>query len=80
MHNPRLITGASNDKVFMAAAAINLSEILKDVPPGAWAAVYRYKVVAFGADVQRVLAEARSKGVPDPLIVKVPDRSEALFL
>jgi hypothetical protein len=64
----------------MAAVAINLSEILKDVPRGAWVALCQYRVVAYGADMQSVLAEARRKGVRDPLIVKVPDRAESLFL
>lgn len=64
----------------MAAVAISLNDILRDVPAGAWAAVYQYRVVAFGADMQQVLAEARSKGVDQPLIVKVPERSEILFL
>jgi len=64
----------------MAAAAINLSEILKDIPRGAWVALWHYRVVAYGADMQKVLAEARSKGIRDPLIVKVPDRAESLFL
>jgi hypothetical protein len=63
----------------MAAAAINLSDILKDVPRGAWVAVWSDRVVAYGADMQQVLAEARSKGVNEPLIVKVPDRPESLF-
>ena len=64
----------------MAANAINLSDILKDVPPGAWVAIEQYRVVAYGADMQQVLAEARKKGARKPLIVKVPDRPEALFL
>jgi hypothetical protein len=64
----------------MAAVAINLSEILKDVPRGAWVALCQCRVVAYGADMQSVLAEARRKGVRDPLIVKVPDRAESLFL
>lgn len=64
----------------MAAVAINLSDLLKDIPPGAWVAVEQYRVVAYGADMQQVLAEARSKGAREPLILKVPDRQETLFL
>ena len=64
----------------MAAVAINLSDILKGIPAGAWVAVEHYRVVAYGADMQKVLAEARAKGVRDPLIVKVPERQETLFL
>lgn len=64
----------------MAAAAINLTDILKDVPRGAWVALWHYRIVAYGADMQQVLAEARAKGIKEPLIVKVPDRAESLFL
>jgi hypothetical protein len=64
----------------MAAVAINLSDILKGVPAGAWVALSQYRVVAYGADMQQVLAEARKKGVRDPLIVKAPERQETLFL
>ena len=63
----------------MAALAINLSDILKDIPAGAWVAVEQYRVVAYGADMQQVLAEARKRGAREPLILKVPDRQEALF-
>jgi hypothetical protein len=63
----------------MAAVAIDLSDILKDVPAGAWVALEQYRIVAYGADMQQVLAEARKKGVREPLIVKVPDRQETLF-
>lgn len=64
----------------MAAVAINLIDVLKDVPPGAWVAIEQYRVVAYGADMQQVLAEARRKGVREPLIIKAPDRQETLFL
>ena len=63
----------------MAAVAIDFSDLLKGIPPGAWVAVSHYQVVAYGADMQQVLAEARQKGVQEPLILKVPDRQEALF-
>jgi len=64
----------------MAAQTMNLAAILKDVPAGAWAAVWQSRVVAFGADMQQVLAEARQKGISEPLMVKVPDHPETLFL
>jgi hypothetical protein len=71
---------ASNQEICMAAVAINLSDILKDIPAGAWVALEQYRVVAYGADMQQVLAEARRKGVPNPLIVKAPERQETMFL
>ena len=61
------------------ATAINLSEVLRDVPAGAWAAVWQYRVISFGADLQQVLAEARSKGIEDPIILKATDRPETQF-
>ena len=64
----------------MAAVAINLSEILKDIPAGAWAALEQYRVVAYGADMQQVLAEARRHGVSNPLIVRVPEPQQTIFL
>ena len=63
----------------MAIAAFNFADILKDVPAGAWAAVWNDRVIAYGADMQQVLAEARRKGVEHPVILKVPDRPEMLF-
>jgi hypothetical protein len=63
----------------MAAVAINLSDLLKGIPPGAWVAIEHYQVVAYGPDMQQVLAEARGKGAKEPLILKVPDRQESLF-
>lgn len=64
----------------MAAAVINLTEILRDVPAGAWVAVWNYRVLAYGADMQQVLAEARQKGIEHPIMVKAPDYPETLFL
>lgn len=64
----------------MAAVAIDFSDLLKGIPPGAWVAISHYRVVAYGADMQQVLAEARKKGVREPLMIKVPDRQETMFL
>ncbi len=63
------------------SAALQLSEILKGMPAGAWVAVSegKQKVVAYGSDVQAVLSEARDKGEELPLILKVPERQEILF-
>lgn len=64
----------------MAAVAINWNDILKGIPAGAWVAVKEYRVIAYGADMQKVLAEARCKGVLEPIMVKVPSKQETLFL
>jgi hypothetical protein len=61
-------------------AAIDLATILKGLPAGAWVAVGDNKVIAYGADMQTVLATARQAGEKNPLILKVPDRQEVLFL
>ena len=66
----------------MSSVPSNFSEILKDVPAGAWAAVSETerRVLAYGSDMQSVLSEAQQKGESLPLIVKVPERPEILFL
>lgn len=65
----------------MSSLPANFSDILKDVPPGAWAVVSEreQKVVAYGSGMQSVLSEAHLKGERVPLIVKVPERPEILF-
>lgn len=66
----------------MATALIHLTELLKNVPSGAWVAISEdeEKVVAYGPEMQQVIATAHGKGVKQPLIVKAPDRQEILFL
>jgi len=66
----------------MATALIHLAELLRNVPAGAWVAISEdeEKVVAYGADIQQVIAAAHDKGVKQPLIVKAPDRQKILFL
>jgi Family of unknown function (DUF5678) len=62
--------------------AIDLTELLKGIPRGAWVAISAESetVVAYGSDMRAVLEEARSKGESDPLIVRVPESSTALML
>ena len=66
----------------MAIATFDFAQLLKDIPAGAWVAISERqgKVITYGADMQQVLAEAREKGEKEPLIIKVPDRQEILFL
>ncbi len=63
-------------------ATLDLAQILKGIPAGAWVALSNDndKVIAFGADMQSVLSDAKKAGENTPLIVKVPDRQETLFL
>lgn len=64
----------------MAAAPIDFAELLKEVPPGAWVAIWNFRVLAYGADMQRVLAESRKQGIEQPLMLRAPERPESLFL
>lgn len=66
----------------MATAAIDLSEMLKGIPEGAWVAISEQaqKVVAYSADLQTVIQSAHEQGENNPLIVRVPEQSSVLFL
>jgi hypothetical protein len=66
----------------LATTAVDLSAILKGVPPGAWTAISErgHEVVAYGQDAQSVLAEAREKGELNPLVICIPGRNAAKFL
>jgi hypothetical protein len=66
----------------MATTVADLSGLLKGIPAGVWAAIseQQHKVIAFGADPQAVLGEARKKGEKLPLIVRVPEQNLAMFL
>jgi hypothetical protein len=66
----------------MAAATINLSELLKGLPDGAWVAISEQaqEVISYAADLQTVLNAAEQRGESEPLIVRVPEHSSALFL
>lgn len=66
----------------MTTETLDLPEILKEVPPGAWVAISESQrtVIAYGVDAQAVLSEAHGKGEMRPLIVRVPDQNTAMFL
>jgi hypothetical protein len=77
----RLSLFAIECALYMSTLLANLSEIVKGVPPGAWAAISELdqRVIACGTDMQAVLQEAREKGESVPLMVKIPERPEMLF-
>lgn len=77
---PRRSCGDKEDK--MATSTVDLSEILKGIPLGAWVAISesQHRVIAYGVDPQAVLNESRSKGEEHPLIVRVPDQNASMFL
>jgi hypothetical protein len=62
--------------------AVNVNHLLKDLPRGEWAAISRResKVVAHGTDLRDVLRQAAEHGEPNPLVVKVPESSNALVV
>jgi hypothetical protein len=66
----------------MASAALNLSELLKGIPAGAWVAISERTntVLAYAADVQTVVDLAHAQGEQNPLVVRVPDQASTLFL
>lgn len=65
-----------------AAPPLNLSRLLKDIPRGAWVAISprTETVVAYGADMRRVLEDAKSKGEPHPIMTRVPETASAVML
>ena len=71
-----------DDEEKMATSIVDLSEILKGIPLGAWVAISeaQHRVIAYGVDPQAVLNEAHSKGENNPLIVRIPDQNAALYL
>lgn len=66
----------------MSTATVDLSDMLKGVPAGAWVAISekQHRVVAYGVDPQAVMNESREKGEEQPLIVRIPDQNSAMFL
>jgi len=62
--------------------ALDLRELLKSVPRGAWVAISHdhEKLVAYGSDLRAVIDEAHSKGERDPIITRVPETTSALML
>jgi hypothetical protein len=65
----------------MPSTIADLAALLQDIPTGDWVAISErlHKVVAYGADAQTVLTQARIDGEPNPLIVRVPEQSAMFF-
>jgi hypothetical protein len=66
----------------LATTVTDLPELLKGFPPGAWVAISesQNKALAFGIDAQTVHDEAQQLGEEQPLMVRVPDQTMAMFL
>lgn len=65
-----------------AVPALDFTELLKDIPRGAWVALSEdhSRVVAYGSEMRDVLEEAETKGEHEPIIMRVPQASCALIL
>ena len=60
----------------------DLGKLLKDIPPGAWVAISRMSgaVLAYSADMQSAIEQAKAKGEDQPVIIRVPDVQAALLV
>jgi hypothetical protein len=65
-----------------AASMKSFSELLAQVPSGAWVAISQdgTRVVAFGAEMRDVIEKARESGETDPIITRAPQSHMALIL
>lgn len=61
--------------------ALDFAALLKDIPRGAWVAISadQHRVIAFGADMRKVLEDAKQTGEIDPIITRVPESASSLF-
>ncbi len=66
----------------MSIAVTDLSCLLKGIPSGAWVAISERNrtVVAYGADLNSVVEKAHKAGVPDPVVMRVPEQNTAFIL
>jgi len=66
----------------MAPAIRNFTELLADVPPGAWVAISHdeQKVVAYAAEMRDAIQMAHDAGEASPIITRVPQNSAAFVL
>jgi hypothetical protein len=66
----------------MVATVTDLPELLSGIPAGAWVAISesQNRALAFGIDAQAVHDEAKRMGEDQPLMVRVPDQTLAMFL
>ena len=65
-----------------ATPALNVDDLLRDVPPGAWVAISQdhSRVVAYGIDLRDVIESAKQNGEYQPLLIKSPETKGALVL
>jgi hypothetical protein len=61
-------------------AVDDLSEVLKDAPPGAWVALSHDKtrVVGYGSSMKAAAFQADLKGEKNPVLIKMPIEGEGI--
>jgi hypothetical protein len=62
--------------------ALDLAELLKDLPRGAWVAISRAqaRILAVGSDIKSVQQKAIDDGESDPVMVRVPETMTTVML
>jgi hypothetical protein len=77
MHRARL----RNGRRWHPLPALDLAELLRDIPRGAWVAISANgtHVVAYGADVRQVVRDAKYEGESDPIITRVPETKRSVI-
>ncbi len=80
------MSGSPEEYSIMSTAAvmpaIDFTELLKGIPRGAWVAISDNSgpvVIGFGSDLNKVLEDAKNKGVADPIVMRVPESSALLM-
>jgi hypothetical protein len=60
----------------------NLSELLAQVPSGAWVAISRdgSRVIAYAVEMRDVVERAREAGEVDPIITRAPQSNRSMIL
>jgi hypothetical protein len=66
----------------MATIPLDLAALLEGIPEGAWVAISEEAriVVSYAADFQTALSLAHERGENDPLVLRVPEQANTLFL
>jgi len=60
----------------------DFAKLLADIPRGMWVALSHdeQKVISYDIRLEEAIKKARNLGEPDPVVIRVPDTSAALFL
>jgi hypothetical protein len=63
-------------------AVKDISQLLSDVPKGAWVALSRNedRDIAFAGELQEVLSKATEAGESDPVVIRVPESDASTLL